>query len=143
MIESLQKRILQNLVNTLGTIESLNSEVLLGTFLPVKRDLPTIGVIPDEDVPELVTHDALTECQLRAMVRVVVDRDFQDAQWKLLDLLAEVEAAIMVDPRRGNLAMKTERQRTKFLYLDHDFPEAGADLELLVTYHRHEADPIG
>jgi hypothetical protein len=47
----------------------------------------------------------------------------------------------MADPTRGGLALNTQLETTRWLFLDREWPQAGADIQLLVMYHRDRKNP--
>lgn len=142
MADTVQDRILDNIEETLAAVESV-IVVAQGTFELYKVQRPAVGVIPDEETTEDMTHgpnDIYLE-RLRVAVRVVVDEGAERSRKALGQIIGDVHKAMLVDPQRNGLALETAKIGIKWLFLDEHYPRAGADVNFLITYSTQEKDP--
>lgn len=145
MADSIRKKIFKNIEgsSTLGAIASLKT-VVFGTFEPEdvanKPTKPVAGIIPEEDVGESGAK-SVSRNELRLFVRIVVDKGADHAGYQLEDEIANIKTKMMVDVTRGGNAMDTKWIKDRWLYLDRDFPQAGADIEYQIDYKSKIEDP--
>jgi hypothetical protein len=139
-MDAIRKRIIQNVETALTSIDALRS-VGFGSFEPSRLEKPCAGIMPIEEPAEVVTTDGALDMSLKFIVRVVVEESFQKAGYELEDILPAIEGAVMADPTRGGLALNTQLETTRWLFLDREWPQAGADIQLLVMYHRDRKNP--
>jgi hypothetical protein len=143
MADTIQDLILDDIEETLSQVESIVT-IAQGTFELYKVSRPAVGVIPDEEVTENMTHgpndDAYLE-KLRVAVRVVVDEGAERSRKTLGAIIGDVHKALLVDTKRGGFAADTVKIGTKWLFLDEHYPRAGADINFVITYATEEKDP--
>lgn len=140
MADSVRKKIFQDWENTLKTlIPTFLQTVVFGTFEPSSLIKPVAGFIPEEDLPERGAK-SVSRQELRIVTRIVVE-DAANVGYKLEDILAEAEKKVMQDPRRGGFAKDTRYAGTRWLFLDKEYPQAGADLTYIIDFARAIEDP--
>lgn len=139
MADSIRKQIFQNLVAALEGVESLRNAGF-GTYELLREDRPFASIIPIEENTDNEPDDIYIE-RLQVAARVVVDETHQDAGYELEDIMGDVHRAILTDPKRGALAEDTVKIGVKWLFLDREYPRAGADINFLITYSTEEKDP--
>lgn len=140
MAESIRKKILKERLAVLTAMPSLATK-LIGTFEPSKLTKPIGAIIPAE-CASIQGNYGKSKRAWTMHVRVIVDEGIESAGLELEDLLAEVEAAMLVDKTCGGFAESTQIQSTRWLYLDKDYPQAGADIELKIQYETQLGDPL-
>lgn len=132
MNEAKRKQIVQAIKAKFEPLPSVRA-VKIGTFEPNNEDKPCVGIIPDTDDPDRASklHHKNT---LRLRARCVVDSTHQTAGEELEDVLKEVSDAMNEDRTWGGLALDTIEKTTSWLYLDEQWPQAGADIEFEITF---------
>lgn len=138
-MDSIRKLIFKNIEETLRNNTSLLS-VNFGTFDPDKYPKPVGGIIPKDEDSGSEPDDIATE-RLSVVIRAIVNEDNESPGLELEDILPEIYKTMMADPGRNGLAKDTKKIRTHWLFLDQDFPQAGADVEYEIFYMTKEADP--
>ena len=139
-MDSLRKRILQNVVNAIQNVSEI-SAVKLGTFEPARYNPPCVGVIPLSETHEEETMEGeWGTATLTFIARIVANQESEEAGWALEDAIRPVQKAVLLDRTLGGIADNTRYVATRWLYLDADFPQAGADLEFVTEYSLQRAD---
>jgi hypothetical protein len=139
MAESIKERILKNLVDTLNGVQSLLSADL-GSYEPTKEQRPAAGVLPEnEDTEHHPDNNHLETFDVA--IRVVVDESGEAAGWQLEKVLADVHRAVLKDQTRSGLAERTRKLGTRYLFLDQNYPRAGADFRIQIEFQTEAGDP--
>lgn len=146
MAESIKEKILQDIEATLrgitlaaGYANDIGS-VERGMVSPVEiQAFPAALIIPTADNPEAGPSSVKRRAfslSLRLWVAV-----HKEASSHLESFIADVERAMMVDPRRGALAFDTEEGNTTYLYLVEKEAQAGGEIEYTIYYRTQIGDP--
>lgn len=141
-MDSVRTRIFQFLEAKLQALTSLRSAAL-GDYEPSQQSLPSAGILPDEETTQTQSLDlpVIYDETLNFVVRVVVDEGSAKAGYELDRLLPEVQAAVLADPTCGGICNQLSKGSTKWLFLDREYPKAGADLRFTAEYSTHALDP--
>jgi hypothetical protein len=139
MADSVEKKVFKDVVAVLGNITSVKT-ACFGTYEPDNVVRPSAAVVPLDDEP-IETPTIKTFESIKFVVRTVVDKADEEAGYELLDVLADIDTAILTDPRRGGFAENTIKRSRRWLYLDKDWPQAGADTEYEAHIKTLTADP--
>lgn len=139
MADAIRKLILENLEAALEGVTSLKG-FGVGTYLASQVERPFASIIPMEEITEFMPDDIYVE-KLTVIARVVVDEGLKDAVYQLEDIVADVHRAIIADLKRGGLADDTVKVGTKWLFVDTQHPQAGADITYQILYSTEEKDP--
>lgn len=148
-MESVETQILKQIIATLKglTFQPFVSAFRLktvlenlGTFEPTDYVRPVAGIIPITDDLSRVASNVNIHA-LQIAIRLIVDKDANNAGWELLEVGAHIEKQMLKDASRGGLAQDTKLDGTNFLYLDQTFPQAGSDLLYTIDYKRQTDNP--
>ena len=129
---------LTDIVSTFSPLKTVIAD--LGTFEPSHHDRPVAGVIPNEDTPSRRASD-VSQHTMDFAVRLIVDDGVEHSGWDLIEVAADIEEYLLKDRTRGGLAEDTRFEGKRTLYLDRDFPQAGADLLYVIDYKRKVGAP--
>jgi hypothetical protein len=143
---SLREGIFVNLKATLETITIANGyatalgTVTRGMLAPLETSvLPTASLLPVSDEP--VYGPGVLRRELTVTVRVWIDVALADTPTALESLIADVQQALQVDPRRGALAENTLDGTLQYIYLQSVETLAGADISFQVDYRTQLLTP--
>ena len=137
---SLREGIFLDVLAALATITTANgygstlAAVTRGIQAPLETHLlPSASLCPETDEP--LYRPQTLERQLTLTVRLWVDTATPATAAAALELLiADVEQALVVDPRRGGLAEDTRETLVTYVYLQSVETLAGADVSFQVDY---------
>lgn len=138
-MDSIRKRIFKNFEAAGKAVASLKS-FGFGTFEPNNQHRPAGGFAPSEENTETDPDDISIE-RLNITTRIVVKEGSEEAGYELEDVLSDFHRAVMADPSRGGVAMNTRKTATRWLFLDQEFPKAGAEIDHEIIYQTAERDP--
>lgn len=136
---SLREEIFRNVQTTLaaitanGTYASMLATIGRGHIPPLETSaLPIAAILPVTDEPDDAPQTLRRTLTLT--VRVWVDVALADTASTLEALIADVQYALQVDPRRGGHAENTREITLTYLYLQNTETLAGADIGIQIDY---------
>ena len=138
-MDSLRKRILENVIATLQSIDAIRT-VVLGTFEPSSKVLPCVGLVKPATVYERANED-LEEATLRFELQVAVDKTHQNAGWELEDVIWQIDQSLAADRRRGGLAEDTRLTNQHRLYADDIVDDAAEQMFYEIAFMKERKDP--
>ena len=144
MAESIEKLIIKNVDGVLTALvtSGVLKRFVAGTFLPEDGARPACGMMPnDEDVTRGGSKYGANDQLLSLKLSLVVDEGNEKPLYELLDLIYEIDKALMVSKTRAGLAVTTRKLARRFLFLDPVTPMAGADVDYGIVYSSDIRDP--
>lgn len=146
--ESISERIQLHIVDALRTVTQANGyawdvgTVVRGTLSPNETDaLPIISLMPTNGVPDYRARAIMRS--LFFTTRLWIDVAMaQESAPALEALIADVQAVLRVDARRGGLAEDTREAGLQYLYEVSTETLAGADLHWQIDYKVSIDDPL-
>ena len=132
MADSIRKQILKNIETVLNGITAIKT-VRFGTFEPTSSLKPAVAFRPMDDDTNIADY-AINNQTMVLSIKIVADKDDEQAGWEVEDLIPLVHAAIMADKKRGTFARRTRLEVIRDMFNDKDFPEAGVEMRYRVEY---------
>ena len=133
--------IFDDLETVLDALDGMTYEGI-GDILPDITRMPQVSIIPVIEVTTRSgTEPEIYEEILTVKIRTLVDESHQNAGKELGRYLGDIHRAVMADPHRNNLADRTRKTGTDWLFLAPDRPQAGADLVFDIGYFTAAKDP--